>query len=365
MMKYAAGFLLFYVAFSWLGCKKDTTNFYPMAPSQGDTVTLIGRAGNERPDSAWRSVFLDFSKEVQTAVNRSSWDLGFYSGTDDVFRVIINHAAGAAAYELQKTNLDLVVDSDTLDLATNQTLLLEDDRTVALTQVDPVDQNREGYLAGTVIRPVSLNSAENRVYIIRRGKRTNVNVGRWIKAKFTRTSNGYVVTYGQMDNSNGLYNTVSVTKDAAYNFKYASFSSNASSYEPARTLWDISWGRTTYKATADGTVRAQSQPDFIQINFMAGVTAAEVNWTDSASSYKYFTAAQLDNVTFSDRRDAIGTRWRNLPNSTAGDLRIVPGRFFLVKDAIGNVYSVDFSGGGSRANPIVHYKLLVDAETDN
>ncbi|SEA80152.1 HmuY family protein [Pedobacter hartonius] len=375
MRKYAAAIIVFYIMFAWAGCKEDTTRFFPIMPSAGDTVALAGLYSRERPDSAWKSVFLDFSKEVQTGVLRSSWDLGFYCA-NDTFRVIINSSLGAAAAQTDKINLNNITETDTALLATSKKLVLTID-TGNATTVDPVQADKAAYLSGTVIKEISANSSANNVYIIKRGANTNLRFSKWIKVKINRTNNGYTVTYGNMNDNNNLYTTLTVTKDASYNWRYVSFSSRTSSYEPAKTSWDICWGSNTYVAmNADGTlitnpsgtVRAQQQPDFVLINFMAGVTAYEViPGNDVTKIYDNFTEADalaIPQASWSAKRDAIGAKWRRLTTLDAGgSLDINIDRFYLVKDAKGNIYSVSFAGGGSRGNQIVRYKRLHDAET--
>jgi hypothetical protein len=373
MNKYAIALILFYIMFAWAGCKKDTVRFFPLKPSGGDTVVLSGIYSTERTDSAWKSVFLDFSKDIQTGVLRSSWDLGFYCGTDD-YRVIINHALGATAFQLTKTNLNDVVPSDTAALVANHKLVLNAD-TGDITTVDKVEGDKAAYLAGTVIKAISASSSQNNVYIIKRGMNTNLRYYKWIKVKIDRTNNGYIVTYGNMIDNNNLYTSFTVIKDASYNFRYASFSSRTANYEPAKALWDICWGYNTYVAinpdgtkitNPDGTFRAQPQPDFIQLNFMGGVTAAEVIFgADTTKNYRNFREADTAGVTFSGNRDVIGANWRKLSESNLGALSVRTDRFYLVKDSKRNIYKVSFAAGGSRGNPIVSYTILHDAETSN
>jgi hypothetical protein len=359
MSKYAVAIIFCYLMIAWLGCKKDTTRFFPIAPSGGDTTTLRGIASIERGDSAYNSVFLDLSKEGQTSVLRSSWDLGFYCGTD--FRVIINHAIGATVAELSAvTNLNAVTAADTSALVNRLTL---NDTQGDITTVDPVEGDAKAYLAGTAIKEVPAAAADSRVYILNRGSATNLRNRKWIKMLITRRSSGYFVTWGNISDNDGLYSTFAVTKDASFNFKYTSFTNGGVTYEPAKTLWDISWGLSTYKAAAantDGTVRPQPQADFMLINFMNGVTAAQVllDAADTTKNFRNFNASKLTGITFSGNRDVIGASWRNLANSTTGALAINVDRFYLVKDLEGNIYKVSFAGGGSRGTPIVEYILV-------
>jgi len=351
MIKYAIAIAFCLMLFTWLGCKKDTTTFNRLEPSRGDTVTLQGVAGRERADSAYHTVFLDFSKEVQSSKLRTSWDLGFYCGTE--FRVIINHAVGATLSRLTKTNLNDVTAADTIPLVS--ALNLDLDTVGNLANVDPVDKNAADYLNGTVIQDIPQAAGSSVVLILNRGTASNFRNRSWIKMKITRSGNGYAVTWGNIADNNNLYSNFTINKDASYNFRYRSFTNGDVIYEPAKTLWDIAWGLSTYKTVnAAGTSVAQPVPDFMMINFMNGVTAAEVMVT-SATTFENFTEAQLTGITFSALRDAIGVNWRNLTRSTIGALSINTDRFYLVKDKENNIYKVSFAGGGSRGYPVVWY----------
>jgi hypothetical protein len=351
--KYIFLALLCYLSFSYLGCKKDQTVFNIIAPSAGDTTTLIGRSGLETGDSARNSVFLDLSKNVQTTVARSAWDLGFYSGTG-YWRAIINHSNGATITATDKTDLRAVTQADsTSALATSMSLT---DLAGTASTVDPVTGVFGNYIAGTRIDTVYADATLNKVYILNRGRSLNFLNRPWLKFKITRSGNRYTVNYGALAQTE--FNILEVTKDATYNFKYGSFSSTSVSIEPAKTLWDIEWGKSTYKDAA-GTV--VTTPDFVLINFANNVTAAKV--PTSSYSFSAFTKADMDalNPTFSAERDAIGTSWFIKSDSRSG-LNINTSQFYLIKDAEGNIYKLNFAGG-SRGNPIVHY-ILIHSGTD-
>jgi len=351
--RYAVALVFSYLLFAWLGCKKDEIKFNLIAPSGGDTTTFQGIYNIERGDSAYNTVFLDFSKDSHPAVLRSTWDLGFYCGTAD-FRVIINNAVGATVVASDKTDLNDVTLADSTTTLFNKLAL---DATGDPTTIDPVQGDSTAYLAGTVIKAISAVNSENKVYILKRGTGTTTAYTKWIKMRIDRstTSNGYTVTYGNLPDQ--TYRTITVTKDASFNFTYGSFATSTSSYEPAKKLWDISWGINTYKVAETSKVRAE--PDFVQINFMGGVTAAEVIFgADTTKNYRNFKEENLTGITFSNNRDVIGTNWRNLPSSLPGTLSIKIDRFYLVKDKAGNIYKLSFLGGGSRGRPIIQYTIL-------
>ena len=97
--------------------------------------------------------------------------------------------------------------------------------------------------------------------------------------------------------------------------------------------------------------------DFISTNFRSGVQAAEV--LTSTIAYEDFTITNTNGLEFSAEPDAIGSKWRstNPPTGVKAD------RFYVVKDAGGNIYKVKFlamgvNDGGTRGRPQLEYKKL-------
>lgn len=358
LSKCVIGAFLCYLVFSYLGCKKEsfTTN-YPY-PSAGDTITLAGIYNIERGDSALNSIFIDFSKETQTAVLRSAWDLGLYSGTD-TNKVIINHSRGATLIDAGTTNWNLTystADSTSLAKANpNRLNTIADSTTATFASVDPVVGNKLAYLAGTIIQM-------DKVYILNRGTMNLPNGQKppGMKIKISTTANGYSIQYGLLTAT--VANTVTVIKDASYNFNYISFNSSIATVEPGKTYWDLEYTATTY-LNPSNTALPLGTTDFMMINFMGGVTAAQI--IPSVTSHSYATADHTDTtgVKWSANRDVIGINWRTPASSSY--LSIYTDRFYLIKDAAKNVYAVSFAGGGSRGKPIVEYKLLVNGSPNS
>lgn len=336
--------------FALTGCKKEAVDFNYIQPSSGISMTLSGIASTETGINALNSVYVDMSKNLQTSVLRSGWDLGFYCSTTD-YKVIINHSTAATAVQLNKTDLTTVTSADMASLpADTNTLIIG---TAPLTTVDPVAGNFSNYLSGLVINNVPAAAADNKVYLLNRGRGGNLARRDWIKMKITRLSNGYTVTYGGLNDL--LFNSYDVVKDASYNFKYLSFTSSSVTVEPAKANWDFEWTLSTY---TDAGGLPVATPDFVLINAGGGVTAAEVIFgTEAANNYANFTAAKLSAITFSSNRDVIGVNWRNAVTSNAAALNINTDRFYVIKDPAGNVYKLKFNGG-SRGRPEVEYALL-------
>lgn len=345
--------LCFVTAFT--ACSKDEDPIVVVPASDGSTLTLNGLIGTEAGTSAGNSVFVDFSVDKQTSVERASWDLGFYSGSD--FKVILNNTVGATAIQIDKTDLTQVTAADTTALVTANTLALGLGLG-SFSYIDPVDANATAYLAGTAIKTVSATDTENKVYIVNRGAAgtlaPNANRG-WEKIRVLRNGAGYTLQYAKINET--TFKSLTVTKDAAYNFKHVSFVTGAVNVEPEKAAWDMEWTYATYKASA--TI-PYTYSDFVIINFVGGVTAAEV--LTSTVSYADFAEANLTGVTFLGTRDVIGSNWR----ATTGTVGVKTDRFYVVKDVAGNVYKLKFisfhaSDSGVRGKPVIEYKLVKKA----
>jgi hypothetical protein len=348
--------LCFTAAFA--ACSKDEDPIVTVPASDGSTLTLNGLIGTEAGPSAGNSVFVDFSTDKQISVARASWDLGFYSGTE--YRVILNHSVGATAIATTKTNLNDVTAADTTSLVTSATLALGQGAGL-FTTIDPIEGTGSTYLAGTVIKEISATEADNKVYIVNRGAAGIEGNRGWQKVRVIRNAAGYTLQYARITET--TFKTLNIAKDAAFNFKYASFATGAVTVEPEKAAWDIQWGLTTYKASA---TTPYTFSDFVILNFIGGATASEVVFSgagaNSAVNYANFTEANLTGITFVATRDVIGSNWR----ATTGTVGVKTDRFYLVKDGAGNIYKLKFisfapGDSGVRGKPVIEYKLVKKA----
>lgn len=352
MNKFTKLIALLCIATAFTACKKDSDPIIEVLPSDGSTLTLKGLIGTEAGASAGNSVFVDFSADKQSSVAREAWDLGFYCGSD--FRVILNNTVGATAIATLKTDLATVTAADTTLLVTSGALALGQGLG-SMTAIDPVDGNTATYLGNTVIAAVSATDADNKVYIVNRGAAGTATTRGWQKIRVLRSGTGYTLQYAKIGET--TFKTLTITKDAAYNFKAVSFVTGAVAVEPVKAEWDIEWSLATYKA---GPTIPYTFSDLVLINFVGGVTAAEV--LTSTVSYADFKEANISAATFLDTREAIGSKWR-ITSSQTLPVGVLTDRFYLVKDASGNVYKLKFvsfipADGGVRGTPIIEYKLV-------
>lgn len=335
-MKLSRLFLVLFTAALFSACSDDDDAKIVIPPSDGSSLTLNGGGGAGAPNT----VYADMSTDKQTDVVRSSWSLGFYTGS--AYRVVLNGFTSMSAVALAKTDIAQVGIADTagINMAVGQ-------GAGTLAMIDDV----YGDITKTVIAEVSATDAVNKVYLIKPETASATDPATWYKIRVTRSSNGYTLQYAKL--TEATVKTANISKAADYNFIFFSLETGASvSVEPKAADWDFAW---SYGAYFTATI-PYFFSDLVVINNVAGVQAAKV---DSATvSYAKFAAADIASLTFESTRDAIGSKWR----STATGIYF--NYFFVVKDPAGNYYKLKFvsmgvgGDGGVRGNPVVEYKLV-------
>ncbi|RYD82302.1 MAG: hypothetical protein EOP53_04115 [Sphingobacteriales bacterium] len=285
-------------------------------------------------------VFIDISAERQAAVNRTTWDLGFYSSGAD-FNVILNSAVGMMAKQINKTDLNAVTAADTIGFGADVIFNQNTPTTTSLAYIDYPD----GDLSKTAIKPVSATANDNKVYIINMGKGVAANTTAlapdrgWKKVRVIRnTTGGYTLQHA--DIAATTFTSVDIAKDANYHFKYASFQTGAINIEPEKNKWDIAW---TYFSNVtnfgSGEVPYLFQ-DIILLN--RGVSVAKV-MIAAGTTYENFAAANItSSLPFLTAQNAIAADWR-----AGGGPGVAPSvrtdRFYVIKDADGNYYKLKFT----------------------
>lgn len=329
-------------------CKKDTPIII-VPPSDGQTQSLNGGTGGANAEN---TVFIDLSTDKTDAVARKSWDLGLYSGSD--FRVVLNNNTSAGAQVTNKTDLAQVTAADTIGL------------TLSVNQGNPQPSdfayfdNIEGNISQTVIPAVSATDADNKVIILNRGTGGGIAARPWIKLRVLRNgSTGYTIQFAGITET--TFKTITVAKDDSYHFKFVSLDNNGSAVtvQPAKALWDLQWGYSVFK-TNFGVDVPYNFSDLVSLNHLSGVQSAEV--LTSTVTYAAYAEANIATTTFSSNRWAIGSSWR----ATTGTIGVKTDRFYVIKDAAGNVYKLKFNSftsndGGERGKPVIEYKLVKKA----
>ena len=330
------------------GTNTDLKLSFKAIISEGTSIQLNGIANGEAGSSAANSVFLDLSSNTQTPVPRDSWDLGFFSGAD--FRVIINGTNGASALMINKSDINAVTDKDLVadSLAVGQ----------GLGKLSLVD-DATGDLTKTVIKEISANDADNKVYVINRkgGSGSVLPADQLYKIRILRKGSGYTLQYAKLNDA--TFKALDITKDAASNFEYVSLEKGVVvAVEPGKDRWDLQWGYSMYFTNFGTGLIPYGFSDLVFINRQGNVEAAEVLTT--VATYDAFAESNLAGVTFSKNADVIGSKWRVTSGGTVG---VKADRFYLIKDSAGNIYKLRFvsfhpSDGGERGKPKLEYKLV-------
>ncbi len=310
-------------------------------------------------------VFIDLSANRQTAVNRTSWDLGFYSGED--FRVTLNSANGMMAYALDKTDLTTVTNADTAVLrsrlsmeAVFAAITSETTPEWASSAINWID-DPSGDLSKTAITSISATASENKVYIINRGSGPGspaTELG-WKKIRVIRNGSGYTLQYADINAA--TFSEIQITKNTDYEFQNVSFATGAVIVEPASGRWDIAWtGFANSTNFGSGPVPYYFQDIIIQSR---DVQAVQV--LTSTKSYEAFGESDITGLDFGVQSQVkIGSSWRS-----GGGPGVSPAvrtdRFYVVKDADENIYKVKFTAlttEGERGRPSIEYALINGAE---
>ena len=150
---------------------------------------------------------------------------------------------------------------------------------------------------------------------------------------------------------------LNIAKDENYNFKYVSLQSGSVEVEPFKELWDFKWSYQMYETSLGGPSIPYPFSDFITINHLAGVQAAQV--MTSTVSFDNYAESDIATTQFSSASDLIGSSWRSTQPATGARTD----RFYVIKDPAGRVYKIKFlamgaGDGGVRGKPQFLYKLV-------
>lgn len=307
-------------------------------------------------------VFIDLSANRQTVVNRTDWDFGFSSGDD--FRVILNTSNGMMARALDKTDLNAVTAADTVGFGNQLSISavfaainsnpVPDWVASAITWID----DPSGDLTKTAIASVSETAANNKVYIVNKGDGPNVPATKlgWKKIRIVRNGTGYTLQHADINST--TFSEIQITKNTTHAFQYVSVASGLINVEPATKKWEIAWtGFTNSTNFGSGPVPYYFQDVILQNT--TGVQTLQI--LTSVKTYEAFTESDLATIDFGlQNQIKIGTSWRS-----GGGPGVSPSlrtdRFYLVKDADGNIYKLRFTAltqNGERGRPAIEFALL-------
>lgn len=332
------------------------------APIEVNTVAP-GVGGANVPNQ----VYIDLSAGNQTAVERTKWDLGFFSGDD--FRVAINGSLKMAVKKLDITDITQVVTID------NTVAVGEGGGSGVINGNIAYVDGPNGNIKTTAIAEVSATDSENNVYLLNLGYDLSTvapGVGSvnpygdargWRKIRILRNGSDYKLQYANVDAT--TFQEVTIAKNAAFNFSFFSFKTNSIvTAEPEKAKWDLNFTPFTGQTNFGTGAVSYAYQDFIVINRKGDTRAYQV-LNSAGVVYADFTMANVvaDNFNLDASIDqrVIGSNWRN-----GGGPSTLPSprddRFYVVKDSAGNIYKVRFiamtNSAGERGFPTFEYALL-------
>lgn len=330
-----------------IGAVKQLTLSFAELVSNSASLTING-GGVNFPNK----VFIDLSANRQTSVQRTNWDLGFYTGTDD-YRVILNSSSAMMAKQVNKNDLAAVTASDTLGFFGEASFSLTNPQVSQLPYIDYPN----GDLTRTAIAGISATASDNKVYIINRGN----GVGNpapfrgWKKVRITRNATGgYTLQYA--DIAATTFSSIDISKDDTYFFKYISFDNGPVTIEPVKKKWDIAW---TYFSNVtnfgSGEVPYLFQDIIIQNR---NVQVAKV--MTATKAFADFGEADIAALTFSSSQAAIGADWRSGGGPTTSPA-VRSDRYYIIKDGDNNYYKLRFTAltqNGERGFPSCESVLI-------
>jgi hypothetical protein len=298
-------------------------------------------------------VFINLRGEEQLAVARKNWDLAFDTSSD--FKVLINGTTGAMAYETASSDINTVGEIQAEPLRTEGQLELTFTNMNSILYVDQV----ENPLSAPVIKPITANDTDNKVYILNRGS-SATDVRPWKKIRILRKDGKYVLQHADINATN--FSSIEITKNPNLNLVYFSFETGMVTVEPEKNNWDFVWtagtSSTPFPQAVNGTLAYYFQ-DLVYHNTYGGVSVVQV--LESEIAFENFTEQNLANLTLNaDNRLSIGSSWRSGggPNSAPS---IRNDRYYILKDVKGNYYKVRFlalTKDGERGKPSFEYALV-------
>ena len=325
--------------------------------SEGSVI--VGQGGGA---TYGNKVFFDLSANSQLPVQRTKWDLGFFTGDD--FRVILNSSTAMMAKQIAKDDLNAVTAADTVGFSTD---VIFNQSAPAVTSLPYIDYPT-GDLTRTAIAAVSATATDNKVYIVNRG----TGIGSpapargWKKIRIIRNATGGY-TLQHADIAATTFTSVDIPKDASYFFKYVSFETGITDVEPIKQKWDLAWTYFSNITNFGGGEVPYLFQDVVLQNRNVEVAAfssnpANVNaaLVTTTVSYDAFTEANLAGITFKTSQTAIGSSWRSGGGPTSAPA-VTPTAYYIIKDGDGNFYKVQFTAlvqAGERGFPAFKYALL-------
>ena len=313
-------------------------------------------------------VYIDLSTNTKTAVQRDSWDLGFYTGSD--FRVTINGSIEMAAAKLSTTDINAISSTTQEVIDLQPAVAVGTFDSTNITYVDGFDGN----INDTAIAPISSTDSENYVYLINLGNEVGTTTPEtgsvalkgeergWKKIRILQDANNYVLQYADLDAT--THEEITISKDSNFNFTFFSFNTESIvNVEPASSNWDLNFTTFTDEVFAGAdSYGAYFYGDFVASNNLANVNIYRIDTEENSElSYDNFTLNDVTTSNFSNDQRSIGSSWRN--GGGPGSLPSLKDNiFYIINDTDGNLYKLKFlaltNAEGERGYPEFVYSLL-------
>ena len=349
-------------ALVFTNCSSDDDN----TPSQPISVVIEGAAvaPTVGGPNQQNQVYVDLSTNTATSVQRDTWDLGFYSGSD--FKVVINGSLYMAAAQLTTTNIDAInsTSQEVQDLQPQVAVGTFDAANMAYIDAP------NGNIATTAIAEISATASNNKVYLVNLGNNIGTDTPAtgsvdisddnrgWKKIRVLQNAGDYVLQYADLDAT--THQEVTISKNDNYNFTFFSFDANTIvNVEPTKTEWDLNFTVFTNEISGYGSY---GYSDYVVNNVKQNALAYIIDTdVDTALSYENFMLSDVVNSNFTTDQRNIGSSWRN--GGGPGSLPSLKDNvFYIVNDTDGNLYKLQFlsltNAAGERGYPEFVYSLL-------
>lgn len=335
------------------GNTSTTVFFNPTAALGASLAPDMG--GPNEPNQ----VYVHLSTKKETAIQRDTWDLGFYSEED--FRVKLNSSIYMFAAALDHTDIDQVSETHIGNLKTKMDFLVEGS--------DVFVDDPTGDITKTAIKEISENDEDNPVYVLKMGYKVGTetpdNGGVAVtgeargykKIRILRRGEEYLLQYAALNDN--THQEVILSKATGFNFNFFSFDTESIvNVEPEKYNWDLNFTvKTETQELPDGGRTAYGFSDYVEINTLNNVQAYRVS--TNLISYEDYKITHVQEEDFERNQQVIGSSWRVV---TPPDREVYSNIFYVLKDADGNYYKIKFlsllNENGVRGYPEFKYELL-------
>lgn len=383
-------------ALTFTNCSSDDDSTNPtITPTPASTGGIIDPTIGGFNQS--NRVYFDLSTGEEVAVQRDTWELAVYNGSEN--RVYLNNSLLVSAAELSGIT-DITSVTETTELSAPMTLNTLDQTftptTVTVTTVEelieglPINyyqygnleegisftDSKEGELTGTAFGEISTTDSENNVYIINLGNdiptenngtlNTTGEARGYMKVRILSDGNTYTIQYAALSNTTD-FSEITVTKDSSYNLTGVSLTNGLIiETEPISSNWDLDLGGVfSYYGSLGNLDAGLTYSDYTLHNTLSGVGVYQIDVEDDTTpTYTNFSFNDINeaNLVF-DNRAYIGSGWRSVDYLT-GETTVTANRYYIIKDTDGNYYKLRFtaveSETGERGNPQFQYDLLIE-----